>query len=43
MAKTVDERVVSMKFDNQQFERGVSKTMSTLDKFKSKLNFTRSN
>lgn len=40
MSKTVDERVVQMKFDNRQFEQGVSKTMSTLDKFKQKLNLT---
>ena len=40
MGKTVDERVVQMKFDNRQFEQGVSKTMSTLDKFKQKLNLT---
>ena len=38
--KTVDERVVSMKFDNRQFENGVAETMGTLDKFKSKLNLT---
>lgn len=41
MSKTVDERVVQMKFDNRQFEQGVSKTMSTLDKFKQKLKFDR--
>ena len=40
MSKTVDERVVQMKFDNRQFEQGVSQTMSTLDKFKQKLNLT---
>ena len=40
MSKTVDERVVEMQFDNRQFERNVSQTMSTLDKFKQKLNFT---
>lgn len=39
MSKTVDERVVEMRFDNSQFERNVSQTMSTLDKFKQKLNF----
>ena len=39
MSKTVDERVVEMRFDNSQFERNVSTTMSTLDKFKQKLNF----
>ena len=38
--KTVDERVVSMQFDNKNFERNVSTTMSTLDKLKQKLNFS---
>ena len=37
MSKQVDERVVSMQFDNAQFERNVSTTMSTLDKLKQKL------
>lgn len=40
MSREVDERVVEMRFDNGQFERNVSQTMSTLDKFKQKLNFT---
>ena len=39
MSKTVDERVVSLQFDNKDFEKNVSTTMSTLDKFKQKLNF----
>ena len=39
MSKTVDERVVEMRFDNRQFEQNVETTMSTLDKFKQKLNF----
>ena len=38
MSKTIDERVVSMQFDNRQFEKNVSTTMSTLDKLKQKLN-----
>ena len=37
MSKKIDERVVEMQFDNKQFERNVSTTMSTLDKLKSKL------
>ena len=37
MSKTVDERVVEMRFDNRDFERNVSTTMSTLDKLKQKL------
>jgi tape measure domain-containing protein len=40
MSKTVDERVVSMQFDNKHFERNVSTTMSTLDKLKQKLNLS---
>ena len=39
MSKTIDERVVEMRFDNRQFESNVSTTMSTLDKLKQKLNF----
>lgn len=35
----VDERVVELKFDNQQFEQETAKSMSTLDKLKEKLNF----
>ena len=40
MSKQIDEKVVSMKFDNKQFESNVSTTMSTLDKLKAKLNFS---
>ena len=36
---TIDSRVVEMKFNNAQFEAGVSKTLGTLDKLKGKLNF----
>jgi hypothetical protein len=39
MGKTVDERVVSMQFDNKQFEQETKRTMSTLDKLKEKLKF----
>ena len=39
MSKKVDERVVEMRFDNQQFESGVKTTMSTLDKLKNALKF----
>ena len=38
MSRTIDERVVSLKFDNSGFERNVSTSMSTLDKLKQKLN-----
>lgn len=37
MSKTVDERVVEMRFDNSQFERNVSTSMSTLEKLKQSL------
>lgn len=33
----IDEKIVSMTFDNAQFEKGVSQSMSTLDKLKSHL------
>lgn len=39
MSKSVEERVVEMRFDNQQFERGVQTTMGTLQKFKQSLKF----
>lgn len=39
MSKTVDERVVSMEFDNKNFEKNVSISMSTLDKLKRALKF----
>ena len=40
MSKTVDERVVSMQFDNKNFERNVQTSMSTLDKLKQSLNLS---
>lgn len=40
MSTTIDERVVSMQFDNQKFESNAQTTMSTLDKLKQKLNLT---
>lgn len=42
MSKTIDERVVEMRFDNKQFESNVATSMSTIDKLKQKLNFTNS-
>lgn len=39
MSATIDERVVSMRFDNKQFEAGVAESMSTLEKLKAKLDF----
>lgn len=40
MANSVDERVVSMKFDNGQFEEGAKESMSTIDKLLAKLKLT---
>lgn len=40
MSNTIDQRVVEMRFDNRNFEQNVSHTMSTLDKFKAKLNLS---
>jgi tape measure domain-containing protein len=39
MSTTIDQKVVEMRFDNSNFERNVSTTMSSLDKLKQKLNF----
>ena len=40
---TIDQNVVEMRFDNDQFESGVSQTLSSIDKLKSALNFTNKN
>lgn len=40
MSKQIDEKVVSMQFDNRQFERNVSTSISTLDKLKQSLNLS---
>lgn len=40
MSKEIDERVVEMQFDNSQFERNVSTSMSTIEKLKQSLNFS---
>lgn len=39
MSKTIDEKVVSMRFDNQQFERGVKQTQNSVQDLKKSLNF----
>nr|DAF83550.1 MAG TPA: tail tape measure [Caudoviricetes sp.] len=41
MSQTIDHRVVEMKFDNKQFESGAATTMSTLDKLKKSLDFSK--
>ena len=38
MSKEVDERVVSMQFDNKNFESNVQTSLGTLDKLKKSLN-----
>ena len=40
MSRTIDQKVVEMQFDNRQFERNVSTTMSSVEKLKQSLNFT---
>lgn len=39
MSREIDQRIVEMRFDNQQFEHGVKTTMSSLDKLKESLKF----
>ena len=39
MSREIDERVVSMRFDNRQFESGVHESMNTISKLKDNLNF----
>ena len=39
MSKTIDERIVEMRFDNKQFERNAKTTMNTIEQLKQKLNF----
>lgn len=40
MSRTIDEKVVEMKFDNKQFENNVQTSLSTLDKLKQSLKLT---
>jgi len=40
MSREIDERVVSMQFDNQHFEKNVQTSLSTIDKLKRSLNLT---
>ena len=39
MSKTIDEKVVEMKFNNQNFEKNVNQSMNSIDKLKNKLDF----
>lgn len=40
MGKTIDEKVVEMRFDNKNFESNVQTTLLTLDKLKGKLDLS---
>lgn len=40
MSKTVDERVVEMRFDNSQFERGIAQSLQSLKALKDSLDFS---
>lgn len=40
MSKTIDEKVVEMRFDNSHFEKNVQTSLSTLDKLKQSLNLS---
>lgn len=40
VSKTIDERVVEMRFDNKNFEANVQTSMSTIEKLKRSLNFS---
>lgn len=37
MSQTIDDRVVSLQFDNKQFEKGVGESLNTLEKLKESL------
>jgi len=39
-SQVIDEKVVEMRFQNSQFEKGVKESMSTIDKLKASLNFS---
>ena len=40
MSRTIDEKVVSMKFDNRNFEKNAAESISTLQKLKQSLNLS---
>ena len=42
MSREVDERVVQMQFDNAQFERETKRSLNTIEKLKTSLNFDKS-
>lgn len=39
MATNIEQRVVQMRFDNAQFEKGIAQSYNSLDRFEKKLNF----
>ena len=39
MSNNIEDNIVSMQFDNKQFESGVATSLSTMDKLRSSLNF----
>lgn len=41
MSKTVDQRVVEMRFDNAQFERGIAQSMNSINNLKESLDFSK--
>lgn len=43
MTTVIDERVVEMRFNNEDFEKNVAQSMNTLDKLKNSLNFDSAN
>lgn len=40
MSRNIENRVVSMQFDNSNFEKNTAQSMSTIDRLKDKLNFS---
>ena len=40
MSKTIDEKVVEMRFDNQQFEKGVATTINSIKNLEKSCNMT---
>ena len=41
MSKTVDQRVVEMRFDNAQFERGIAQSLQSINNLKESLDFSK--
>ena len=39
MSRSIDNRIVNMQFNNREFEKHASTTLSTLDKLKKSLEF----